>query len=582
MALDHGHNGSPRKPELSARKSTEWWIACCAVVFGFATLWTSSVHAQTVRDVERVLIDQSTIIKEYTPPPKRGSVQLTLEDIKERISAEQAMNERFVLQAVALEGASMIPLTEFTPLWVDRVGKTISLADIFQITRQIESVYRQAGYLVIAAVPDQDYQTGRIRIVVFEQSYFRTVKFDSKQPELEKRLEPYISRLVNMQPLRLPEIERTLLLMSDLAGISLEATLTRPEVAGEGGTLTFEVGFDRRRGMVAIDNRGNDEVGPVQLSGQLAINDLFRQFDANTLTAVTIPSDPRELALIQLAQEFPIGSRGFRLGYNAGYVRSKPGGNLRAINVEVETVFSSFYGSYAFLRTIDNSVYGTIGLSTNDTQVDVMGSPQARDDYRWLEFGLSSEHGRGPLNANLSVTFLQGLDVLNASSRGAGFVSRNDAAPDFRAVQSSADLSYGFSGRVSLQAQAVAQFASDPLPNTMQFSFGGDPFGRAFDSSAISGDSGFAASLTLNVRDIVKHQAIVGSSGFVFVGYGSVWNRGNDFDYSQASLSSTGIGINARLKSKISLQATLAAPIKSMAGVTKTGLRLFFAVSKSF
>lgn len=579
MAPDQWKKGARRNPELSERKSAAWKKPfCAAVALGFAAALTSSVHAQTAREVNRVIVDQSTIIKEYTPPPKRGSIQLTIGDIKGSTSAKQAMSESFVLQGVAIEGASLIPLTKLTHLWAGRVGKATSLADIFQITTQIENVYRQAGYLVTAAVPDQDYQTGRIRIVVFEKSYIRTVKFDSNQPGLENRLEPYISRLVNMQPLRLPEVERILLLMSDLAGISVEATLTRPDGPGEGGALTLEVGFDRRHSMVAVDNRGNDEVGPVQLSGQLAINDLFHQFDANTLTAVTIPNDPRELAFVQFAQELPVGSRGLRLGYSVGYLRSKPGGDLRAVNVEVETSFSRFYGSYAFLRTIDNSVYGTFGFNTNDSKVDVMALPHARDRYRWLELGLSSDHDRGSLSTSFSATYLYGLDILNATEFKAG----SDAVPDFRIVQGSVDLSYRISDRVSLRGQAFAQHALDPLPDTMRFSFGGDPFGRAFDSTAISGDSGAAASLELSVRNVLNHNAVVGSSGFVFIDYGKVWNQGENADYSQASLGSTGIGVKAGLKDNTSLQATLSVPIKPIAGITETGPRVFFAYSKSF
>src|SRR3546814_12833401 len=83
--------------------------------------------------------------------------------------------------------------------------------------------------------------------------------------------------------------------MSDLAGMNIEASLTRPESPGNGGGLTLDIAYEKRVARALLDNRGTDEVGPVQALATYQENDLLGLFESTTLTGVTIPNQPREL-----------------------------------------------------------------------------------------------------------------------------------------------------------------------------------------------------------------------------------------------------------------------------------------------
>ena len=141
------------------------------------------------------------------------------------------------------------------------MDREIPVTALFELTDRIERMYRRAGYLALAAVPVQDLSTGEVRIVVFDQSYLRTIETRGDYPNIRARLSSYIDELVAMQPLRIRAIERILLLMADLAGMNIEATLRRPESPGNGGSLTLEIAFQRRLTRLSFNNRGTKEVG---------------------------------------------------------------------------------------------------------------------------------------------------------------------------------------------------------------------------------------------------------------------------------------------------------------------------------
>ena len=270
----------------------------------------------------------------------------------DRMPAELAAQRSLVLRNVRIEGATALTPDDLRPLWADMVGREIPVADLFALTARIEQRYLAAGILTVATVPVQDLADGDVRVVVFDQSFIRTVETRGDDPGLRRRLDPHIARLVAMQPLRIRRIERILLLMSDIAGMNIEASLRRPEVPGNGGGLTLDIAFEKRVVRASLDNRGTDEVGPIQAFGTYQENDLLGLFESTTLTGATIPNQPRELLFGQLSQDLPVGGDGLHVGYRVDAASSRPGGELGSLDVEVASFTGEVYASYPVLRTI--------------------------------------------------------------------------------------------------------------------------------------------------------------------------------------------------------------------------------------
>src|SRR3546814_19375381 len=91
-------------------------------------------------------------------------------------------------------------------------------------------------------------------------------------------------------------------------------------------------------------------------------------------------------------------------------------------------------------------------------------------------------------------------------------------------------------------------------------SFGGDPFGRAFDSGVVNGDSGVMGGVELEAEtgpplDIVNRSAVYG-----FADYGVLRFRGADRAATEATVGSVGAGYRAVLARGFAVDAHVAAP----------------------
>src|SRR5690606_17711981 len=126
------------------------------------------------------------------------------------------------------------------PAWENELNKTISLSDLYGIAEAIEAIYLKAGYFSDVVVPHQDYESGHITIKVYAPG-FEEITVESDIPNIEQRLKPYIDRLMALVPIPVAEVERSLLLISDLGGLTIEGKATRPQHPGAGGHLHLQV-----------------------------------------------------------------------------------------------------------------------------------------------------------------------------------------------------------------------------------------------------------------------------------------------------------------------------------------------------
>ncbi|MBT6117821.1 MAG: ShlB/FhaC/HecB family hemolysin secretion/activation protein [Rhodospirillaceae bacterium] len=508
---------------------------------------------------------------------------MTVLPLPDRIPPEIAAQRALVLKSIRIEGATLLPNDVFAPLWADMVGREIPVSALYDLTDRIERLYREAGILSLAVVPDQDLSDGDVRIVVYDQSYLETVEIMGNDPDIGDRLAPYIDKLVAMQPLRIKEIERILLVMSDLAGMNIDATLRRPDTLGKGGSAILEIAFEKRSLQLLLDNRGTKEIGPVQAFASYQENDLFGLFESTSLTFATTPNSPERLLLGQIAQDFPIGWNGLHAGYQFGVTNSKPGGALEELDLNVGSISSDVYASYPVLRTIDHTIALKTGLTTRNTDVDIGPDRLTSDRYRWFSFGVDADHdiGIGPLS--VQTEFLQGIRPFNATDEGSPLASRAIAETDFQVVTANARLLVDLFGGLSLLGRGSGQLAFGPLPSVVQMSLGGDPFGRAFETAAASGDSGIAGSLELALDTGLDFGVVRQSAAYTFIDYGVVGLRGSDsIGVGNTSLGSTGVGFRAFLDQGFAIDTTIAIPFEADAAVRDYGTQIFFSVKKRF
>ncbi|WP_119272344.1 ShlB/FhaC/HecB family hemolysin secretion/activation protein [Taklimakanibacter deserti] len=563
---------------LELLKAAQRIIAVIAIITASA-LTVGPSRAQSVADqIDSVVSDQDQIIRRYTAPRKPGTIDLSVSDARKKTPPADARKVKFTLRSVTVQGAVTVANETLRPAWAHDLNKRISLAELYAIAERIDAIYQREGYFSWAVVPEQDFSSGHVVIVLYE-SYVRRVIINSTIPGIERRLKPYIDRMVAMRPIRIKEAERVLLLMSDLAGLTIEGLFIRPDTPSAGGDLKLDISFKRWGATAIFDNLGSDEVGPYQLTGTGTLNDALRLFEATNIVGVTIPASPKELEFILGSQDVPIGYDGLHVGYSIGHVSSEPGGDLEPLDLDIESSFGTAYANYPFLRTIEHSIFGRIELNFKDNSLDAGGVRLTEEDLRWLAASLNytGELEKGAIT--LTGTFGQGLDGLGASSGDDPRAPREGVPDDYRYFRADLDLRKEIAPHVAARLRVEAQYAPTALPSAVQVVLGGDPYGLAFDGSAASGDSGIAAALEVG-RDIELPETLPISNlnVFTFIDYGAIWNHDTGVDYTHEELGSTGIGARAGFGNYVNARALVAVPYEDSERLTDTGTRFLFQI----
>jgi hemolysin activation/secretion protein len=554
-----------------------------ATILAASALSIGTTRAQTIPDqIGSVVSDQNEIIRRYSAPRKPGAIDLSVSDARKRTPPEEARKIKFTLRSVTVQGAVTVANEALRAAWAGDLNKRISLAELYAIAERIDAIYRREGYFSWAVVPEQEVSSGHVVIVLYE-SYVRKVTISSSIPDIERRLRPYIDRIVAMRPIRIKEAERVLLLMSDLGGLSIEGTFIRPDTPSAGGDLKLDIGFNQADATALFDNLGSDEVGPYQLTGIATLNDALGLFDATNIVGLTIPASPDELMFILGSHDFPLGYDGLHVGYSLGHVSSEPGGDLSALELDVGSTFGTAYANYPLLRTIDHSLFSRIELNLKDNALDAGGQRVTEEDLRWLIASLNytGELEKGAIS--LTGTFGQGLDALGASDRSDPLAPRAGVPDDYRYFRADLDLRQEIASLTAIRLRVAAQYAPTALPSAVQLALGGDPYGLAFDSGAASGDSGIASSLELG-RNIELSEAVPVSrlNVFAFLDYGVIWNHDSGVDYTEERLASTGVGVTAAFGQHVNARAFVAVPLEDSEGLTDTGTRFRFQLIGSY
>jgi len=500
-------------------------------------LVVSSVPVAFAQGAKNIETQQTSVIERFEPPLTRPpSIGLTVTAPVAGVPPAELAKIRFRLIAVDLEGARSVPEAELAPLWANLIGTEVSLADLNRVLDEIANVYLRADYYALALIPPQDFRRGRIRIVVYE-SYIREVVINGDIPGLDRRVRPYVNRIVGMSPVRISRLERYLLLMADLAGITLDAQLSKIEDEPGAGRLVLNFHFDRKVIAGRLDNFGSDEVGPLEASINARFNDVFGAFEGTNGLVVTNPLDPQELVFARLSQLYPLGPSGLSAGYEIGKVWSEPGGDLAALDVHAETTTAKVHIDYAVMRRIERSLIASLALNSKDSSVDIGGAPASRDRNRWVTLGATYDDTIAGAAVILDVAFAQGLDGLGSNTPNA----------DFQFLSADAIASRDLTDTIYAQLQATGQKALTRLPSAVRFDIGGENYGRAFDGSTITGEDGAAVSFEIGKRIDTGIAWLAGFTLFAFADYGAVWNEPGVGAYRFAAVGSAGAGIRTRL-----------------------------------
>jgi hemolysin activation/secretion protein len=515
----------------------------------------------TIYDIPTVS-DPGLILKRLGKdlPPMRKAAPL--EEIKKAPpQAEPSGFEKihFKLNKIIFKGNTVYSDVELRMIFQPSLGHTISLADLERLVEEVTKKYRSEGYVISRVIlPPQVIKNGVVTIQVIE-GFISEVKVQGDPGNAKQLFLRYGQEIKKRRPLQISYLERDMLLMNDLPGMTVKSIITPSKNVPGSADLTIVVERKRAGASVSYDNYGTRYIGPQQINVSGSLYSLLMPGDSNTLHYATVPRNT-ELNFIEFNHTNPIGINGIRFTVGGDYVETHPLFILAPLNVRSRSNFLFTDLSYPLLRSRTRNMYVHTALNYQNITSTILATPFYADRTRSLVLGGNFDFtDRLKGMNNIAVDIEHGFKILGAEKHVNQ--SRPLGVPNFTKGTLNASRIQWITEKFSLMGGIYGQYSCNPLLASEQYSFGGPDYGRGYDPSQIVGDDGLAGKLELRMNAVPGWKWLNALQGYIFYDAGMIWNRDGQSLPAKQSGTSTGFGARFNFIPQISANFYLAKPL---------------------
>ena len=528
------------------------------------------------------------------PPPT-----VTVPGVPTSPRPPNAANIHLQVQAIAIQGSTVYSLAELQALTAPYTNRSISVADLFQLADEITAKYRGDGYVLSrAVVPAQNLSSSAalVRVTVVEGfiSSYQVQGYDSPS------IEGYASQITAARPLKASDLERFMLLINDLPGVTAHAVLSPASDIVGGTVLTIETTHKLVDATIAADNRGTEYIGPYQLYAGAGVN--IPSWDARLSGRwITTPA-LRELQYGEASYQQNIGNDGLRMTLYGNDFKTRPGFTLAPFNIR--SYGNTFTATLAYpifrSRSQNLEVHALVGEDDLITRVANNSSqpPSSDDHLRFVRAGLHYDMADAFQGVNiLTAEVSQGVKALGASANGnrRATPSRPDQTAAFEKLTAEVSrqqaLPWIFTGLGLLGAAELQLSPSNALPASEQFGLGGPNYGRAYAPSDVVADEGWAAKAELQYTSTLPEDWQDWAGWLDHYQLYTFYDQGRAFrnlsTAGKGDLSSAGVGVRLAIANRITADLEAAKPLSRDPSV-KYGFsssrpwHFFFSVSATY
>ena len=479
-------------------------------------------------------------IQPVTPPaPSSTGTGLTID---RGDGAKLPPGAPFLVKTLQITGNTLFATPTLHALVADAEGKSLTLSQLGELTSRITGYYQSRGYpLARAIIPAQTIASGIVRIEVIEARYGQT-SLDNRSRVNNSLLQATLSPLQSGQVIGQTGLDRTLLLLSDIPGVLVGATLKPGQTVGTSDLLVNTTPGPAVTGNVVLDNYGNRYTGRARIGGTVNVINPLQHGDVLSVTGLSSGSG---LNYGRITYESLLNGQGTRVGGSYAALRYELGEPLAALKANGSARVGSLWTKHPLVRSRDANLYGQIqydGKQLRD-RVDTSGIRTDRHLDNWTLNLAGDALLLGGINSwNLGWTSgrvgfddsaAQLADAATARTQG-GFSKWNANLARLQSLSPKNALYLAFSG----------QCANTNLDSAEKMSVGGPSTVRAYDVGALSGDTGYLGTAEF------RHDLGSGWNGrwqaVAFVDTArvtvnkNVWVAGTN----SATLSGAGVGLN--------------------------------------
>lgn len=488
------------------------------------------------------------------PPPRPAA-----EAPAQSGQADEGAVFRALIRSVRVSGAQGLASdAELQAAVAGAIGQRLTHAELQALAARVTALLQRLGHpLALAYLPRQDLSAGVLEIAVLRgrlEGEGRGVQIDNRSAVPTALLQAVADAALGGEQLRNADLERAVLLMNDLAGVSARARLERGQAAGTSRLVVSVEPTAALRGEASLDNFVNRYTGSARGSARAVWANPLQRGDSLSLAANASEGNQG----LQLGYSLPVAPNGLRLQAGASTLRYDIGQELEVLGLQGRARALNLGLAWPWLRTREASLWLAADAEHKALRDDsAAGNLRNRRLQRVQISAYGSAWDERGFGGGTSGSLSLGLGEVDLGRNTA------DAAQDARtagteggyaklALQVSRLQSLDAAGRWALFGSLSAQFAGGNLDSSEKFVLGGPSGVRAHPVGEGSGDDGWLVTAELR-RELGSLPALPASQvqALVFVDTGAVrlhrhpWagalapGRGN-----QVALSGVGVGVN--------------------------------------
>ncbi|MBG05134.1 MAG: hypothetical protein CMM59_13780 [Rhodospirillaceae bacterium] len=555
----------------------------CVIAFTILFLSHTTAFAQQASSSATNASNIEKQIREATPKLRKPAPRTDLAP-EPAISTPSVTTElKTVLSAVVIEGATVFDPAAFGPDYEAFLATEVSINEITLILERITQRYRDAGYSLSRAIaPPQDIDTGILTVRVIE-GYVSRVEFTGDVKDTVE-FESYGERLTLNRPLSQSTLERYTLAIGDLSGFEVEPNLKAVNEDEGEYLLEYKLTYKPVDGVAWVNNRGTPEVGRLQSWVSAGLNSALGERERIQLGVFTVPNEPEESLFFELQYSQPIAYEGTAFSIGTAISTSDAGSSDAASDVEskFERLTAAIW--HPIIRSQDESLWARATLEYRNFHENSFGRTLTNDRLRVIRGRLSYwRDGVWDGTTSAAIEISKGLDILGESTTGSNDLSRFDGESDFTKVHFELSRDQNLYKGFWVQASAMGQLTNDRLLSSEEFSIGGSQFGRGYDFSEITGETGVAFSIEPRYWWNVNSDWLSGISVYGFYDWGVVWNDILNTGKTKDSAASAGGGLRIFFPYQFKADFEIAVPLtRPVASTGDNDLRMFFALIKNY
>ncbi|WP_233888766.1 ShlB/FhaC/HecB family hemolysin secretion/activation protein [Paraburkholderia flagellata] len=433
-----------------------------------------------------------------------------------------AGGKTFELHSIRLVGNETLSTATLLPLVSSKIGQQVSLNDLNDMAARIAQAYHERGYaLAQVVVPPQDVTSGDVTLTVLEGKIGRVhLNVAPDTPVRESLLRARLAAIQPGKPLLQRDLERTMLLLSDVPGVRVTSAL---EAGSVPGTVDLTVNVEPAKRWefgVSLDDYGAPQAGQWRLGMVGRLNSPFGigdNLDVNLLWA-----ERSDTVYGRIGYDAPVDSNGTRVGIAYSHLYYYLGQDFASLNAQGNADVVTGSVSYPLIRSRSQNLLlrGAIEYRSLTDNVGVAGftNPQK---LTLGSVGLSYESrdsflGGGFNSAELELA-VGHLNIDNAEALAL------DQAPDGRHTEGTSVRMTMLANRLNAITEkwsvffgVSGQWANENLDSSSRIALGGPHAVRAYSPDEAVVDEGLIA--TASIRYAVISAVTV--SAFFDIGVG--------------------------------------------------------------